>query len=275
MGAETASPTQFQPAEVTERSAPAVDNPTFNLSLTSQSFNDTWKLACDKMNSPSSNTLSGFPDLGFCGTESGIRPDRVRLAELGGTTSDALPPGIKFRNVDATPGFQREVQQSFMNVFNSLNPQTQAALKNIDLITASRLNKAIPGEMPAGSAVVPASGEKLIMAEKGIFGNQQSVQGVMKHEFFHLLEDAVKAGKDPELIKAIDTAISRMPPNLKAEFRSLPKRDQDHFRREFMGDSLAMALGTDPKELGYLQRVPNAPSVFKEAIDLLRRKYLK
>lgn len=275
MEANTAPSTQFKPAEVAELTAPAMENPTFNLSFTSQSFNDTWKQACDKSTGSAGNAMPGFPKLEFCGIDIGIKPEPLKVAELGNPPSDALPPGIRIKNIDATPGFQLEVQQSFNDIFNSLNPETQAALKNIDLITASRLNKAIPGEMPQGSAVVPASGGKLIMAEKGVFGNKQSVPGVMKHEFFHLLEDAVKAGKDPELIKAIDTAISRMPPNLRAEFRALPKQDQDHFKREFMGDSLAMALGTKQSELGYLHRVPNAPEVFREAIDLLKRKYLK
>lgn len=275
MEANTAPSAQFKPAEAAELNAPAAENPTFNLSFTSQSFNDTWKQACDKSTGSTGNAIPGFPRIEFCGIDNGIRPELIRVAGLENPTTDALPPGIRFKNIDTTPGFQREVQQSFNDVYNSLNPETQAALRNIDLITASRLNKAIPGEMPQGSAVVPASGGKLIMAEKGVFGNKQSVPGVMKHEFFHLLEDAVKAGKDPELIKAIDTAISRMPPNLRAELRALPKSDLDHFKREFMGDSLAMALGTKQNELGYLHRVPNAPEVFREAIELLKRKYLK
>ncbi|MBX9720800.1 MAG: hypothetical protein K2X81_05365 [Candidatus Obscuribacterales bacterium] len=275
MVVDSASTTAFQPAEVAESSTPKVEDPLFNLTFTDQSFNDTLRQACEKLTTGNTNTLAGFPELSFCGTDGGIKSDRIKMAELSNAKTDSLPPGISFKNIDATPGFQKDVEQSFSDVYQSLNPETQAALKDVQLITASRLNKAIPGEMPQGSAVVPATGGKLIVAEKGIFGNKQSVPGVMKHEVFHLLEDAVKAGQDPELLKAIDTAISRMPKNLQTELRALPKRDLDHFKREFMADSFAMALGTQTKELGYLHRVPNAQEVFREAIDVLKRKYIR
>lgn len=41
MEANTAPSAQFKPAEAAELTAPAAENPTFNLSFTSQSFNDT------------------------------------------------------------------------------------------------------------------------------------------------------------------------------------------------------------------------------------------
>ncbi len=246
----------------------------FGINLTSQLFNRDWSAACQSF-SPA--TTSGLPDLKICGDRDNTGRDQFRIAQVGDNIP--FPSGITKKNLDASPQFSNEVNQAFNNTFGNLNPETQEKLRGLSVVSTKQVNKVIPGMPLDIPAVTPDLSERkgnvMAFSEVGIKKTKAPVQDVMNHELWHPIDNATGASKDPELRKAIDLGISRLPKSDQRNIAVRGKEQTDQRYAEFAGDIMALELGSNQKDLAYLRDRNNPYDNFREAREIIRKRFLK
>lgn len=178
-------------------------------------------------------------------------------------------PTFNYRNVDASGGFQGDVRRTVEEGIAKLNPAAQKALEGLNIVTASRIGKVLPGE-PDGAGLYVPPGDKpahsIVLSEKGLKADPQStMRGVVQHELGHPLDSMTGGSKDPEFLAALEKGMRRLPPEVRREFRGLP-----HRAAEFFAEMVSSNMGTPNRELGYLRGLMQH---FPEAKDWVKRKY--
>ncbi len=186
--------------------------------------------------------------------------------------------GAKFKNIDASPQFLKQTQEAFQESFGRLNPETQEKLKDLKVVTASQASKGLPGVPKDTPAVTPDLREKrgnmMVFSEVGIKKDHAPIKDVMNHEIWHAVDNATKASNDPELRKAIDAGIKRLPRREQHEIAVRGKEQVDERYAEFSGDVMALEVGSKPKDLAYVTHLTDPYNNFKEARELIRKRYL-
>ncbi len=198
--------------------------------------------------------------------EAAARPGDQPL--LAGAPESGLPR-LNYKNVDATGGFQGDVRRTIEEGISKLNPAAQKALEGLNIITASKIGKVLPGERDgAGLYVLPGDkpAHSIVLSENGLKADKQStMRGVIQHELGHPLDAMTGGSKDPEFRAALEKGMKRLPPDVRREFAGLP-----HRAAEFFAEMVSSNMGTPNRELGYLRGLMQH---FPEAKDWVKRKY--
>lgn len=115
----------------------------------------------------------------------------------------------------------------------------------------------------------------MIFSERGVNNQKAPVKDVMNHEIFHAIDNATGASKTPELRRAIDNGIRQLSPADQHHIAVMGKDQAAQRYAEFAGDVMALEMGSKPKDLAYLSKVHNSENSFKEARELIRKRYLQ
>ncbi|CAN5691057.1 hypothetical protein BH10CYA1_BH10CYA1_04230 [soil metagenome] len=186
---------------------------------------------------------------------------------------------VKFKNIDASHHFARQTQEAFEESYGRLNPETQQKLAGLKVITASQAFKGLSGVPKDIPAVTPSlhegKGNMMVFSEAGIKKDHAPIKDVMNHEIWHVIDNATGASNDPELRKAIDLGISRLSKQERREIAVHGKEQKDERYAEFAGDVMALEVGSKPKDLAYVTHLKNTYNNFKEARELMRKKFLR
>lgn len=269
------------------RSGNAVQN--FDVDPSDPNFNRDFKAASARPDT------ARVADLAIHNPESGRATDRAQSptdrAQLP-TDRDQLPtdraqqptdsalatPGINFKNLDASKKFASDVREAFGESFNRLNPETQKKIQGLEVITTNHTKKVMRG-FPDVPGVTPGPEEKkgniMVLSEAGTKKQNVKIKDVINHEIFHPIDNATGASHDPELRKAIDLGISRLSPKEQKNIAAHGKEERDNRYAEFAGDVLALEVGSKKADLAYAEKVSNPYDNFKEAREIMRRKYLR
>lgn len=245
----------------------------YNLNLTEPGFNRDYIKATGYGNSTAPlNNLTLVNDSG-----SSERPATRDVSPS--TDNNAASAVNRFVDAGTTPTFQTDIKNAFNQTFNHLNPETQNKLKDLQVITANQTKDVIP-KLQDAPAVTPSPraglGQVMVFSETAIKNEHEKVNDVMNHEFFHAVDNVTGASKDPELRKAIDEGIRKLP---EADQRRLAEHSADMSQNtlysELSGDVMAMEMGSKQNDLAYVAQLTNAYGNFSRARELIRQKYLK
>ncbi len=255
-------------AQDTHSRHPANSGPNFDVSLSHHDFNRDYAAA-----TRSTGTA---------------RPHDFRLTDHGHHSkldgahlSDSKHPGQHghFKNIDASPHFQKQTQEAFKESFGRLKPEIQEKLKDVKVVTASHADKVVPGVPHDVPAVTPDKREvhanMMVFSEAGLKKDGAPIKDVMNHEIFHTVDNATGASRDPELRKAIDQGIKRLSAADQRHIAANGREQRDARYAEFAADIMAMEMGSKQKDLAYVTKVSNAYKNFAEAREIIRKKYLQ
>lgn len=210
------------------------------------------------------------------------KPDTASLPEMTIThagnndKNNGSQPSV--RNIDASAGFHQQVTESYKQSFGHLSKDIQEKLHDSKVLTVNHTGKAIPG-MPDVPAITPDKsehkGNTMVFSEKGAKNQNAPINDVMNHEIFHTVDNAIGASKDPELRRAIDKGISQLSTTDQKHIAVQGKEQAAQRYAEFAGDIMALEMGSKPKDLAYFSKVHNSENSFREARELVRKKYMQ
>lgn len=249
MTLETATPAHRDVSEQHHLAAEQVSQ-RFGLDMASPEFNKSYDAAKSK-----------------AGAQAKITPE----------TAAALK-GIEVKNIDASPEFAKQTKEAFEQAFSRLNPEVQKALKGLKVESGSHLSKMIPHSKDEPARTTDPQdhlGRMMAFSEKGVQSDKGHVKDVMNHEIWHAVEDVTKGSKDPELRKAIDLGISRLSKVEQSHIAAHGEIERDRRYSELGGDILALETGSKQKDLAYVTNLTKPYDNFKEAREIIRRKYLR
>lgn len=253
--------------EAPEKQPGPIDKPSFDLNLSNQHFNEDFSKTNNRGNS------AVLPEISLVNGD-----EKGKDATTKASGSDSLA-AKNFKNIDGSEKFRKDTEEAFRESFGRLNPETQEKLRELKIVTASQVNKEIPGMQKNIPAVTPdkeeGHGNKMVFSEAGMKAQKAPIKDVMNHEIFHAVDNATGASKDPELRKAIDEGIKRLS-KLDQKHITVHNKDEAEQRyAEFAGDIMALQMGSNKKDLAYVTNLPNPYDTFKEAREIIRRKYLR
>lgn len=185
-----------------------------------------------------------------------------------GTTHDGA--GVNFKNIDASSSYHERTKQIINESISKLNPETQERLKDLNVVTASRIKKVIPDE-PEGAGLYTRNEKPvphtILMAEKSM-GNS-ALRDVLRHELGHPVDQLTNGSSDPGFKDALDKGLQRMPREMRKDFETgFPNQAQ--MRAEFFADLFSRNLGSTTNQIGYLKGLDQH---FPEAKAWIKRKY--
>lgn len=199
----------------------------------------------------------------------------MTITHGGSDRASGTPP---VRNIDASAGFHQQVNESYQESFGRLNQQTQAKLQDSKVLTVNHTRKAMPG-VPDVPAITPGmdehKGNTMVFSEQGVKNQKAPIKDVMNHEIFHTVDNATGAAHDPELKRAIDKGIRNLSPTDQRHIAVHNREEAAQRYAEFAGDIMAMEMGSKSKDLAYVSKVNDPENNFREAREIMRKKYLK
>lgn len=236
-----------------------------------QEFNAQFRLASQR---PGTAQVTEF-NIG----NANLPSDKLPVAN---STSDHFdkraPIPMQFRNLNASSEFGRQVESAANEMINKLNPQSQALLRGLNVMTADKVSAIDPREKHEPAALYterqPPYPNSVVFFEKEIHKRGISPNVVAMHELSHPLDKNDRFSGSPEFRRAYDLGFNRIPKSEKDEL--LKKFPPSQFpkpalRAEFFADVLAQKLGNTPEQTAYAK---NLLKYFPEASDYVQRKFL-